>query len=176
MINQDAHTLDETSKWRLQRHVQKLANAATTSFAERALQKEQIRFLHKVNNEAKVRRSTKSVVLGKAKVMSYEDLEEARAKRAAKDVAKGKGKGRRGRKRKNQAPEANVQEQMALVVDVPEFAAPVADVLKAGAPRAPNKPSRFKPSQAGLDQVKQAKRLDFAWSLFIYQNSASHAI
>jgi hypothetical protein len=134
MINQDAHTLDETSKWRLQRHVQKLANAATTSFAERALQKEQIRFLYKVNNEAKVRRSTKSVVLGKAKVMSYEDLEEARAKRAAKDAAKGKGKGRRGRKRKNQAPEANVQEQMALVVDVPEFAAPVADVLGVDAP------------------------------------------
>jgi hypothetical protein len=56
-----------------------------------------------VNNEAKVRRSTKSVVLGKAKEMSYEDLEEARAKRAAK------GKGTRDRKRKAliSASEAN---------------------------------------------------------------------
>jgi hypothetical protein len=85
LINQDTHALDEMSKRRLQRHIQKLVNAAQISFAKRALQRDQIRFLSKVNNEAKVRRSTKSVVLGKAKVMSYEDLEEARAKRAAKE-------------------------------------------------------------------------------------------
>ncbi|PSN58983.1 hypothetical protein BS50DRAFT_444481, partial [Corynespora cassiicola Philippines] len=58
LIGQDARALDEPSKQRLQRHI---------------------------NNEARVRRSTKSVVLGKAKVMSYEDLEEARKKRAAKE-------------------------------------------------------------------------------------------
>ena len=56
-----------------------------------------------MNNEAKVRRSTKSVVLGKAKVMSYKDIEVARAKRAAKEVIKGKKK--RGRKRKSAALE-----------------------------------------------------------------------
>jgi hypothetical protein len=61
-----------------------------------------------MNNEAKVRRSTKSVVLGKAKVMSYKDIEEARAKRAAKDAAKGKGK--RGRKRKSTTQEADESE------------------------------------------------------------------
>jgi hypothetical protein len=57
--------------------------------------------LTKKNNEAKVRRSTKSVVLGKgkAKVMSYEYIEEARATPAAKEVIKGKGK--RSRKRKS---------------------------------------------------------------------------
>jgi regulator of protease activity HflC (stomatin/prohibitin superfamily) len=44
--------------------------------------------LYKANNEAKVRRSTKSVVLDTAKVMSYEDLEEARAKRVVKEAAK----------------------------------------------------------------------------------------
>ena len=55
--------------------------------------------LFKQNNEAKRRRSTKSTVVGKAKVMSYEDIEDARAKRAAKgEVTAGKGK--RGRKRK----------------------------------------------------------------------------
>ena len=52
-----------------------------------------------MNDEAKVRRSTRSVVLGTAKVMSYEEIEEARAKRSAKDALKGKGK--RGRKRKS---------------------------------------------------------------------------
>lgn len=35
----------------------------------------------RINNEAKVRRSTMSVVLGKSKVMGYEDIEETRAKR-----------------------------------------------------------------------------------------------
>jgi hypothetical protein len=60
-----------------------------------------------INNEAKVRRSTKSVILGKAKVMSYEDLREAREKRDAKDKAKATaGKGKRGRKPKSAAPGA----------------------------------------------------------------------
>ena len=49
-----------------------------------------------MNNEAN------SVVLGKAKVMSYEDIEEARAKRAAKEQATA-GKGKRGRKCKSPA-------------------------------------------------------------------------
>ncbi len=98
LIKQDAYTLSETSVQRLQRHVQKLANAAQISFTERALLQDQNHFLTRMNNEAKVRRSTKLVVLGKAKVMSFEDIEEARAKRAAKEIIKGRGK--RGRKRK----------------------------------------------------------------------------
>ena len=109
LIKQDAHALDETSKQRLQRHQQKLANAAQTSFSEHALLQDQNRFLTRMNNEAKVRRSTKSVVLGKAKVMSYEDIEEARAKRAAKAQAAA-GKGKRGRKRKSPAEEAGAPE------------------------------------------------------------------
>ena len=105
LINQDAHALDKTSKQKLQRHVRKLANAAEISFAERALQQDQIAFLLQVNNEAKPRRSTKSLVLGKAKVMSFEDLEAARAKRAAKEKAKATtGTGKRGRKPKNAVP------------------------------------------------------------------------
>jgi hypothetical protein len=104
LIEQDAYALDETSKQRLQ----KFANAAQISFAERALLADENRLLFKQNNEAKVRRSTKSVVLGKAKVMSYEDIEEARAKRAAKDNIKGRGK--RGQKRKSTALEAGEPE------------------------------------------------------------------
>jgi hypothetical protein len=46
-------------------------------------------------------------VLGKAKVMSYEDLEEARVKRVVKDSAQvAKSKGKRGRKSKSSPPEA----------------------------------------------------------------------
>jgi len=59
-----------------------------------------------MNNEAKVRRSTKSLVLGKAKVMSYEDIEEARSKRAAKEQAAAV-KGKHGRKRKGLVFEAD---------------------------------------------------------------------
>ncbi|KAF2260427.1 hypothetical protein CC78DRAFT_472988, partial [Lojkania enalia] len=74
-----------------------------------------IRFLKKVNNEAKVRRSTQSLVLGKAKVISYEDLKEARAKRAAKEAAKGKGKGKVSQKRKSAELEAEVLEPKVKV-------------------------------------------------------------
>src|SRR5205814_1053010 len=71
LIKQDAHTLDKTSKQRIQRHVQKLVSAAKTSFTQCTLLQDQNRFLLKTNNEAKVRRSTRSIVLGKVKVMSY---------------------------------------------------------------------------------------------------------
>jgi hypothetical protein len=108
LIKQDAHTLNETSIQRIERHVQKLANAAQISFAERALLHDQNQMLTRMNNEAKVRRSTRLVVLGKAKVMSFEDIEVARAARAAKEVIKGKGK--RGWKRKSAALEAEEPE------------------------------------------------------------------
>ncbi|OCK73407.1 hypothetical protein K432DRAFT_430609 [Lepidopterella palustris CBS 459.81] len=71
LITQDAHALDETSKQRHQRHLQKFANAAQISFAERSFQRDQIHFLAKMNKEAKRRKSTKSIIVGKAKVMSY---------------------------------------------------------------------------------------------------------
>jgi hypothetical protein len=121
LIKQDAHTLNKASIQRLERHVQKLANAAQISFAERDLLHDRNQMLIRMNNEAKVRRSTRSVVLGKAKVMSFEDIEVARAARAAKEVIKGKGK--RGRKRKSAAPEPEV----ARTIEAPEpLRAPVA--------------------------------------------------
>ncbi|KAF7577160.1 hypothetical protein PtrM4_014000 [Pyrenophora tritici-repentis] len=98
MIEKDAHTLDEKSKQRLQKHVRKIATADKMSFAKCGLLQDQNRFLFQVNN-AKARRSTRSVVLGKAKVMSYKDLEEARAKREVKDQAAAM-KGKRDQKRK----------------------------------------------------------------------------
>jgi len=78
------------------------------------------------------RRSTKSLVLGKAKVMSYEDLEEARAKRDAKEAAKAKGKGRRVRKRKS--PEAEAE------ADTPVPKAKVARMSEAPEPKGPSDP------------------------------------
>ncbi|KAG9235706.1 hypothetical protein BJ875DRAFT_440084 [Amylocarpus encephaloides] len=70
------------------------------------LKDDDIKLLRTINNEAKVRRSTKSLVLGTAKVISYKDLKIARAKRIAKDSAQAaKGKGKRDRKSKNSPPE-----------------------------------------------------------------------
>ena len=108
--------------------MQKLAHAAQISFTEHALLYNQNQLLTRMNNEAKVRRSTRSVVLGKAKVMSFEDIEVARAARAAKEVIKGKEK--RGRKRKSAALEADEPEpepEVARMIEAPEpWRAPVA--------------------------------------------------
>ena len=95
---------DETRKRNLMRHLDKFTKAAQTSFAKGALQQHQIRFLIKMNDESKVRRSVKSEILakGEGKVMSYEDLDAARTERAEKEAAKAaKGKGKRGRKPKS---------------------------------------------------------------------------
>ncbi|KAK0302491.1 hypothetical protein LTR82_017856, partial [Friedmanniomyces endolithicus] len=88
LIKKDAHSLDVASQQRLQRRLEKLTNATQLSFAERALLQEQNRFLTTVNNEAKVRRTTETEIIGKARVMSYEDLEKARRERAAKEAEK----------------------------------------------------------------------------------------
>ena len=103
LVERDTHALDDESKLRLE----KLLNAAQISFAERALLENDNQILVKQNDEAKRRRSTKSTVLGKAKVMSYEDLAEARAKRAAKEEASAS-KGKGGRKRKGLTTEGKV--------------------------------------------------------------------
>ncbi|KAK7187898.1 hypothetical protein PSPO01_06100 [Paraphaeosphaeria sporulosa] len=88
--------------------------------SNRTLLKAYNQFLFKINSEAKTRRSTRLVVLGKAKVMSFEDLEEARIKRAAKDEAAAR-KRRRGPKRKGPRLEAEgglpVSESKVMRVD-----------------------------------------------------------
>lgn len=63
------------------RRIEKLAKAGKVLLAKSALQESHIQFLHKINNEGAARRSTRAIVLGTAKVMSWEDLEEAKAKR-----------------------------------------------------------------------------------------------
>jgi hypothetical protein len=84
LIQQDAGACDEPRKRRLQRGVQKLASAAQILFAKQCLLQDHNRLLAQVNNEAEVRGSTRSEILGRAKVMSFQELEEARAKRAKK--------------------------------------------------------------------------------------------
>ena len=54
LIKQDAYTLNRTSTQRLERYVQKLANAAQASSAESGLLHDQNQMLIRMNNEAKV--------------------------------------------------------------------------------------------------------------------------
>ena len=57
--------------------------------------------------------------------MSYEDLEEARKKRAEKNAAKAKSKGKRGRKRKSAASETDAIGPKAKVTRMSEELEPV---------------------------------------------------
>jgi hypothetical protein len=109
IVHQDAHSLDDVDQQRLKRHMQKFTKGAQTLIVGGTLQQDRIKSLLKANDEAKPRRSTKSIVLGKAKVMSFEDLVEARTKRAEKEANKAAKKKRtRGRKPKNSALEVRM--------------------------------------------------------------------
>jgi hypothetical protein len=119
-IERDAHAMDDAERQNLKRHLDRLARAAQTSIAEGALLQEDKQFVRKMNNEAKFRRSTKSLVLGKARVMSYEDLEAARSKRLQKETDKAS-KSTRGRKCKGEAKKACISD---LVVDTVQSEAP----------------------------------------------------
>lgn len=106
LVKQDTCGIDEPRRQRLERHVQKLASAAQMTFCKQTLLEAHNGLLIKHDNESKVRRSTRSVVLGKAKVMSYDDLQDARANCAEKEKAVvDKAKVIRGRKRKSEAQE-----------------------------------------------------------------------
>ena len=98
-IEQENHNLDNQSKHRLQ----KLANTAEKAITERDLLLDENKILCDQNNEVRVRVSTKSTMIGKAKIMSYEDLVEAQQKRDMK-VATRYGGAKQGRPRKNLAP------------------------------------------------------------------------
>lgn len=98
LIEHDTHVLDGRNKHCLQ----KLAHAAEKACAERALLLDENRLLFEQNNESNCRQSTRSTVVGKAKVMSYEDIVEAQAKRDAEEAIFVKGKF--GPKRKSSAP------------------------------------------------------------------------
>ena len=132
MIKRETCVLDELGKQRLQRHIQKLASAAQRSFAKKALLQEQADFLSQINREVKACRSTLSVILGRAKVMSYEDLEEARKKRAAKEETNANtNKKYRGRKRKTLASKVRSQtESVDTVAQVSPAQKPTADLIQ----------------------------------------------
>ncbi|CAG5170143.1 uncharacterized protein ALTATR162_LOCUS7134 [Alternaria atra] len=136
-IKQDAETLNEPEKRGLLSHVQMMAKATRVAIAERSLLQDHNRLLSKINGEVKARQSTKSLVLGKAMVMTYEQLKEVRAKRAATaEAAANKAKHRR--KRKSAAPDGVAPEAMAGTTQSSHgpgtWKAPVAQMVAANWP------------------------------------------
>ncbi|KAK0301613.1 hypothetical protein LTR82_018212 [Friedmanniomyces endolithicus] len=95
-LEQIIDSLDHSSK----PHLQKIMHAAEQSFASCALLLDENKLLTEQNSEKKVRKATKSVVLGEAKIMSYEDIVRARQKREDKKVSM---TSQVSRKRKRQA-------------------------------------------------------------------------
>jgi hypothetical protein len=111
---------DQQSSSRLQRCVQKLASATQISLAKQTLLQEQNQYLSKANAESQVRRSTRSIVLGKGNgnVMSKEDLDQVRAERAEKErITATKATGKRGHKRKLPAVDAATERIAATVTE-----------------------------------------------------------
>ena len=72
LIKQDACAAapDDANRQRLQKHIQKLTSAAKISFAKQSLLQDHNQLLCRINNEAKTWRTTRSLVIGTAKVMS----------------------------------------------------------------------------------------------------------
>ena len=57
--------------------IYKLANSTEKAFADRAILLDENLLLFEQNNEINTRKSIKATVVGKAKVMKYEDIVEA---------------------------------------------------------------------------------------------------
>jgi phage/plasmid primase-like uncharacterized protein len=113
-IEQNVHELDDHSQQRLQ----KVANAAERAMSARDLLFQENSDLFKQNNESNVRASTKSTVVGKGIVMSFEEIREAQKKREEQDAAAA---GRRARKRKKPASTpAHSQGQRSRAEEVEE--------------------------------------------------------
>jgi len=74
IFQRHAYTLNETSKKNLARYLQINIKAFQMSSAMHVLKDDDIKLFKMINNEVKVRRSTKLLVLGTAKVMSYKDF------------------------------------------------------------------------------------------------------
>ncbi|KAF2721187.1 hypothetical protein K431DRAFT_320483 [Polychaeton citri CBS 116435] len=69
-------------------YLQKMANAVEKLFADRALLFDENKLLFEQNNKKSIRDSTRGTVVGRAKVMSYNDLVEAQRKRSEKEARK----------------------------------------------------------------------------------------
>jgi hypothetical protein len=79
-------------------HIRKLTKAAQGAFADRLIMLNENEELFEQNCEKAVRESANASIVGKAKVMEYEDIHKAKQLREQKELKKQAGRGRRGKK------------------------------------------------------------------------------
>jgi hypothetical protein len=110
IMKQATQCFDQTTVASLRKNIQKMSKAAHLAFSKGILQRDQIQFLTKMNDESKVRKSAKVYILGRrakkgeGAVMGWNELEGARAKRAEEAAAAAaRSAGKRGGKRKGTA-------------------------------------------------------------------------
>ncbi|KAH3955986.1 hypothetical protein HBH51_259000 [Parastagonospora nodorum] len=110
IIKQATQCPDPATIASLRKNVQKMSKAAHLAFSKGILQRDQIQFLMKMNDESKVRKSAKGHILGRraekgeGAVLSWNELEVRRAGRAEQAAAAAaKSTGKRGGKRKGKA-------------------------------------------------------------------------
>ncbi|KAJ5751478.1 uncharacterized protein N7511_008443 [Penicillium nucicola] len=103
IIEEDLRNLDVRGKLCFQ----KMLNATEKAFAERSLLLQRNQELFQQNKEKKIRQGVKSTVVGKAKVMKYEDIVEAKRKREEKESSRVLKK--RKTRRKTTEPRENIQ-------------------------------------------------------------------
>ena len=121
---------NKTNRQHKERLQNKVNNAAQTFLVKNALLQARNHHVPNIIDKGKVRRSTKSKILGKALMSSYEDLERARAEHVTKEATK------EAKKVASAAPEADAEpkakvarmnEAQVAEADVPEpWRAPVA--------------------------------------------------
>jgi hypothetical protein len=118
--------------------------------------------LAEINNEAKARRITKSQKLGEARVISYEDLEKARAARAAEEAAKEAKKTEREAKKAQKEAKKDakkVQEVASATLEIEEkrgrnkTAQKRKSPAEADAPESKAKVARMSGTQIAKDEI-----------------------
>jgi len=92
-IEQNMPTLDGHN----QQCLQKMVHAAEKFVSARDLLHQECSDKFKQTIESDARASMRSIVVGKGKIMSFEDIEEARAKREKKEIAQARRRGRKGK-------------------------------------------------------------------------------
>lgn len=90
-----------------------MTNAAQTYLAKIAILYNRNQFLVQINKEGRARRTADSKVIGTAKVMTYEDLEKERAKRAVADAKEVEKKARKAAKAGSNVASAQLEAEGA---------------------------------------------------------------
>lgn len=111
-------------------NLQKILNAAQRAFAERELLREENETLIKQNNEKKTRKHVKERKIGDAKIMTFEDIVEARGIWERAEAERERKEAEKERKRAEKARRAIAQERIKAEKEIKKAEKQRAKVVK----------------------------------------------